>query len=188
MQRRPRNLVPFRRTRSWARRRRLRFPSTPWLYVVLAAALVVVVPNVFQWNATGPSISGRARVIDGDTIEIGHRLIRLHGIDAPEAEQQCSGIAAGQQATHALRSLISSREVVCRARGEDRYGRTIGSCEAGGEDIESAMVRDGWAFAYTRYSMDNFDEEVGARFARRGIWAWRCQSPESYRHSRYDLR
>ncbi len=32
-------------------------------------------------------ISGPARVVDGDTLEIGGERIRLYGIDAPESAQ-----------------------------------------------------------------------------------------------------
>ena len=34
-------------------------------------------------------ITGAARVIDGDTIDIAGERIRLHGIDAPESGQTC---------------------------------------------------------------------------------------------------
>jgi len=34
-------------------------------------------------------ISGPARVMDGDTIEINSTVIRLHGIDSPENAQNC---------------------------------------------------------------------------------------------------
>ncbi len=34
-------------------------------------------------------ITGKPRIIDGDTIEIAGQRIRLHGIDAPEAGQSC---------------------------------------------------------------------------------------------------
>ena len=32
-------------------------------------------------------VSGKARVVDGDTIHIGKTKIRLHGIDAPEMDE-----------------------------------------------------------------------------------------------------
>ena len=34
-------------------------------------------------------ITGKPRVVDGDTIHIGKTKIRLHGIDAPEMKQTC---------------------------------------------------------------------------------------------------
>ncbi len=34
-------------------------------------------------------ISGNAQIIDGDTIKINSKKIRLHGIDAPEFKQMC---------------------------------------------------------------------------------------------------
>ena len=34
-------------------------------------------------------IEGRANTIDGDTIHINKNKIRLHGIDAPESNQNC---------------------------------------------------------------------------------------------------
>ena len=35
-------------------------------------------------------IHGNARIVDGDTIHIGQKKIRLHGIDPPEKEQTCT--------------------------------------------------------------------------------------------------
>mgnify|MGYP001422257314 CR=1 FL=1 len=34
-------------------------------------------------------VSGKAKIIDGDTIHIGNNKIRLHGIDSPEIKQTC---------------------------------------------------------------------------------------------------
>ena len=35
-------------------------------------------------------VTGKARVVDGDTIHIGKTKIRLHGLDAPESKQTCT--------------------------------------------------------------------------------------------------
>ena len=65
-------------------------------------------------------IIGKAKVIDGDTIHIGKNKIRLHGIDAPETEQNCTlkkeKWNCGIQSTQALINLISGREVICEIK------------------------------------------------------------------------
>ncbi len=57
--------------------------------------------------ATTPSIvTGRATVVDGDTLDIQGKRIRLHGIDAPESRQTCQTetqtYRCGRDATTAL--------------------------------------------------------------------------------------
>lgn len=39
--------------------------------------------------AFAAEITGIPRIVDGDTVEIGHVKIRLSGIDAPETDQIC---------------------------------------------------------------------------------------------------
>ncbi len=57
-------------------------------------------------------ITGKPRIIDGDTIEIAGQRIRLYGIDAPEAAQRCvvnkTPWPCGRNATLALSSMIST--------------------------------------------------------------------------------
>jgi len=38
-------------------------------------------------------ITGPARIIDGDNIEIAGKRIRLHGVDAPECHQTCNAFS-----------------------------------------------------------------------------------------------
>lgn len=129
--------------------------------------------------------SGNARVIDGDTIDIGGSRIRLHGIDAPESGQACTiGTRrwnCGLQATAALRGLIGGRPVHCTVSGRDRYGREIGVCSVSGTDINAWMVSGGWALAYRRYSRDYIRREDRARAGRLGIWRGKFVKPWDWR-------
>ena len=57
-------------------------------------------------------VTGKPRGVDGDTLEIGDRRIRLHGIDAPEAKQTCLANGkrwrCGTNATSALAQMIGT--------------------------------------------------------------------------------
>jgi endonuclease YncB( thermonuclease family) len=137
--------------------------------------------------AGGAILTGRASVIDGDTIEVRGRRIRLHGIDAPESGQTCyrNGRAwdCGRAATEALERLIGGRTVTCRELDVDHYGRSVARCLANGQDVNAWLVRNGWAVAYRRFSEAYVAHEAEARAARRGIWDSRFEMPEAHRHS-----
>ena len=134
---------------------------------------------------TDNSITGTARVVDGDTIEISGERIRLHGIDAPESKQKCTASgkewACGQEATFALARFIATHWITCKGNKRDRYERLIAVCYAGGKDINAAMVCQGWALAYRRYSMDYVDEENEAREDSLGIWHGEFMPPWEWR-------
>lgn len=127
--------------------------------------------------------SHSVRVVDGDGLEIDGRRIRLHGVDAFEYDQMCSGSPCGAASERALAALVRGREVDCRAVDTDRYGRTVARCSAGGVDLGEAMVRSGHALAYRRYSTAYIDEEANARRAGRGAWATGFQQPEAHRRA-----
>ena len=120
------------------------------------------------------SISGTASVIDGDTIEIHGKRIRLHGIDAPESKQTCTAAGeswrCGQQAALALSEKIGRRPVTCDDRKRGKYGRTIAVCSVGGENLNEWLVSEGWALAYRAYSSDYVVAEDRARVAGKGLW------------------
>ena len=110
--------------------------------------------DAFAQGNSGATLSGSARVIDGDTLEICGMRIRLHGIDAPESAQRCRAAGrtwpCGREATRALSGRIAGRMVVCEERDRDRYGRSVAVCRAAGEDVNAWMVAAGWAFAYRK--------------------------------------
>lgn len=137
----------------------------------------------------GPTITGQARITDGDTLRINEQRIRLHGIDAPESDQRCTDSAGawwycGSQATRELSRKIKGRNVSCRGDEHDRYGRLIAVCNVDGESLNAWMVRQGWAVAYTRYSFRYLADEVVARATRRGVWVGDFTAPEDWRRQR----
>jgi endonuclease YncB( thermonuclease family) len=144
------------------------------------------------WSAPGSGglvITGRAGIIDGDTIEVGGRRIRLHGIDAPEIDQICHRGGrpwrCGSDAAAALDRFIGGRRVACTELDVDRYGRSVAACTLDSQDVGDWMVRNGWAVAYRRFSEAYVGAEAEARAARRGIWSSRFEMPESHRSSRH---
>jgi endonuclease YncB( thermonuclease family) len=127
-----------------------------------------------------------ARVIDGDTIDIGGERIRLWGIDAPEGAQLCQrdgrNWRCGDDATLALKALLVGHTVLCAPMELDRYARTVSICLAGRHDIGSAMVRHGWALDYTKYSKGAYaTEQLEAQQARRGLWSSSFIAPWEWR-------
>jgi endonuclease YncB( thermonuclease family) len=133
-----------------------------------------------------PNISGKAWVIDGDTIQISGSRIRLEGIDAPEAAQSCADLsratwACGSTASRELRLHVAGRRLQCRATGIDKYKRILAICVLpDGSDVNGWMVRQGWALAYG-YSGHYRAEEADAKAARRGIWAGNFTPPWEWR-------
>lgn len=134
-------------------------------------------------------ISGNAHAIDGDTIQVAHKRIRLHGIDAPEIPQNCERrngrkYACGSDAMFALRRYIGGRKVTCKTNGTDTYGRTLGTCSVGTSEINEWMVSNGHAVAYKRYSRRYAGAEQTARVRRAGIWQGRFVRPDQWRHGK----
>jgi endonuclease YncB( thermonuclease family) len=130
-------------------------------------------------------ITGRAVVVDGDSLEIGKDRVRLFGIDAPEGKQDCrrNGAAwrCGEDAAAKLRSLVSGATLRCTPRDTDEYGRSVSVCRNGSTDINAEMVRAGLALAYRRYSNDYVDQENEARSAKRGLWSGEFTPPAEFR-------
>ena len=133
-------------------------------------------------------VTGRAAVIDGDTIKIQKKRIRLHGIDAPESRQSCivdgSRTLCGQRATMALAKKIGNHLVTCEPKDLDRYGRLVAICSSRGQDLNAWMVSTGMALAYRKYSVDYIDQETLASSSKIGIWAGAFVVPWEWRRGK----
>ncbi|MGE4244874.1 MAG: thermonuclease family protein [Parvibaculaceae bacterium] len=138
----------------------------------------------------GPSLSlaleGRAEIVDGDTLRIEGRTVRLQGIDAPETRQTCTDRSGqewpcGREAARALARLAKPGPVACAPTGEDAYGRLLALCDAGGVSLNRKLVEDGWAYAFVRYDQRYVADEETARKAGRGLWQGGSEAPWEWR-------
>jgi endonuclease YncB( thermonuclease family) len=142
----------------------------------------------------GKSITGRASVIDGDTIEISGQRIRFNGIDAPEGVQRCNdasgrSYACGKESANALDEfLATSRPVTCKFVEWDQYGRFVGDCSrADGASVQEWLVQNGHALDWPRYSHGVFSgQEKAARASKRGMWQGDFQKPWEWRAAQRD--
>lgn len=156
-----------------------------------ALALGVVLAIPAPDTAARARTEGPARVIDGDTLDVGGERVRLEGIDAPELTQTCprrliGTWACGKAAARELRRKVEGREVSCQARGTDKYGRTLGVCFVAGNDVNAEMVRLGFAWAFRKYSSSYVREEAQARAQHAGIWQADAQPAWEYRRQRWE--
>ena len=131
---------------------------------------------------------GQIRIVDADTIILNKEKIRLHGIDAPETEQSCyiedQAWSCGKEATEYLKKLlegVSTQSLLCKISSKDRYGRSIGVCYIGEININSNLVENGWALAYTEYSKDYIIYQKLASENKVGIWQGDFVEPWNWR-------
>ena len=123
------------------------------------------------------------RVVDGDTLRSAPLKIRVHGINAPERKQRCKTGAGkdwdcGVAATRAMQGIIrGSPELSCTLVDVDLYGRLIIRCLAGGTGIGKALLEQGLAITYRRYSRNYVSAKQHAKRAERGIWQGRFDAP-----------
>ena len=126
-------------------------------------------------------------VTDGDTIRIGDERIRFSGIDAPEIKQTCIyqeiEFKCGEFSKNLLIEKISNQEVSCIRENTDQYERTLAECFVGKESLSSYLVREGYAFAYRKYSDKFIPDEEYAQSKGNGMWSMDFMFPWDFRKS-----
>tara|TARA_R110002072_G_scaffold216863_3_gene374408 strand:- start:16842 stop:17534 length:693 start_codon:yes stop_codon:yes gene_type:complete len=151
----------------------------------IASLLIVATP------ASAQDLTGQARVVDGDSLSIAEKPVRLMGIDAPELDQNCTRDgqewACGEAAAAQLQSLVDGHSVTCRGQSTDAYGRLVAICHANGLELGAIMVEYGWAIAFRSYSSAYVGHEHRARSARQGIWRSEFVLPEHHRTAKAEI-
>lgn len=97
---------------------------------------------------SAPKLTGRARAIDGDTLDINGTRVRLANIDAEELSEP-----NGKLAKQGLEAIIAGQPVRCESDGTRSYNRFVATCYLpDGTDIAARMVYMGMALDCQRYS------------------------------------
>jgi micrococcal nuclease len=127
------------------------------------------------------------KVIDGDSFEgraNGQNYrIRLFGIDAPEKGQDFY-----QKSKDRLGQLCKEGPILIKIRNKDYFGRWVADAySVKGDFINQAMVKEGMAWHFTKYSKDPTLKKLerDARDAKIGIWSIRDPiAPWDFRKSK----
>lgn len=153
-------------------------------FLGLAVLVVGILFKYFLGPVGVSDVEGNARIIDGDSLFVGGREVRMQGIDAPEGRQTCRregrDWACGKAARNELAKLIGRNKVSCNGLDIDKHDRLLAICHANGHELNREMVVRGFAVSYGRYQ----DEEAIARRARSGIWATEFVRPREWRRQR----
>ena len=117
-----------------------------WVYLILIGGICFSAP--LEAKGLKPWSSTQVKVIDGDSIVVGGREVRMEGIDAPEYHQDCynaegKAYACGVRATEYMQNLTKGQKLRCEPIEIDRYKRVVAVCFAGKTNLNAEMVRSG---------------------------------------------
>ena len=115
-------------------------------------------------------------------------------IDEPELNQLCSKVflsfsfisfnkkySCGKISTEKLKRLIKNEIILCKVENIDRYKRKLATCYKNKLNINSWLVRNGYALAYIKYSKKYILQEKEAKRDQLGIWQGTFENPWDWR-------
>ena len=147
--------------------------------------LVISICLIFFFLTYNDVKSYEIKIIDGDTIHLNNEKIRFTGIDTPELKQTCNRnneiIYCGIQARQLLINKIGKNKVNCVREGKDQYNRTLAECFVNDLSLSRFLVREGYAFAYRRYSEKFIEDENFAKNNNMGMWSMKFEYPWDWR-------
>ena len=139
-------------------------------------------------------LTGKARIIDGDSLFIGKNEIRLFAIDAPEYSQKCQDknnleYNCGDIAKKFLRNLVKGKKLKCNIIKKDYYNRLLATCyiKKNNLNINKKLISEGQATIFSNESL-YFTTQEEAKNAKRGIWQGKFLTPRIYRKLKHSKK
>ena len=146
---------------------------------------------LFFFFSCGYSLAYDLKVIDGDTIILNGEKIRFSGIDTPESyyrgkKQICNDdnveFYCGDVSKKILINKIGKNKVLCiKEKKPDRYKRILAECFVNNISLSRFLVREGYAFAYRKYSKKFIYDEDFAKKNNIGMWSMKFEYPWDWR-------
>ena len=147
--------------------------------------LVISICLIFFFLTYNDVKSYEIKIIDGDTIHLNREKIRFTGIDTPELKQTCNKdneiVYCGIQARQLLIDIIGKNKVHCIREGKDQYKRILAECFVNEVSLSKFLVREGYAFAYRKYSKKFINDENFAKNNNKGMWSMKFEYPWDWR-------
>ena len=147
--------------------------------------LVISICLIFFFLTYNDVKSYEIKIIDGDTIHLNNEKIRFTGIDTPELKQTCNKnneiVYCGIEARQMLIDKIGKNKVNCVREGKDHYKRTLAECFVNDLSLSKFLVREGYAFAYRKYSKKFIEDENFAKNNNMGMWSMKFDYPWDWR-------
>ncbi len=141
--------------------------------VALTAALLASALS----PAHAQTITGRANVIDGGTLEVRGERIRFAGIGEVADDHVCARTdderwRCGPRALNALDEFLEESIVSCAVKSRDASAQVTAVCSASGIDLGLWLIRNGLAQPAAASASSRYRQaEAEAKAARRGMWS-----------------
>lgn len=138
--------------------------------LIVVLTMLALCSIVFAGELTGP-----AKVVSTDTLEIHGTRVRLWGIDAPDKTQMCQDInvnpyRCGLRAASDLERFIAEREVSCLSVLENECGRTMATFQP-----MASISENGWCVMVScSIGRNTPGDDTTLRNARPIVPDWAC--------------
>lgn len=123
-----------------------------------------------------------SKILTGDRFVINGIPVRLYGIAAPVAGQNCTdahnrAYDCGYISARKLQEIISSDSVSCKIMNQNSQGDLMAACSVSSFDLGAVMVEAGWAIALPNITPIYVPYEQKARQDKAGLWEGQFQAP-----------